>query len=75
MAKNLRRLAALAALPLLLAGCSQKVDFETFKEKAEAAVEARDDKEVSYLKIKGTWHAITTVSAVSKMSLLASVCG
>ena len=56
MAKNLRRLAALAALPLLLAGCSQKVDFETFKEKAEAAVEARDDKVVSYLKIKGTWQ-------------------
>jgi hypothetical protein len=55
MTKNFRRLATLAAIPLLLAGCAQKVDFETFKEKANAAVEARDDKEPSYFKVKGTW--------------------
>ena len=56
MTKNFKRLATLAAIPLLLAGCAQKVDFETFKEKATAAIEARDEnKEIAYFKVKGTW--------------------
>lgn len=57
--KNLvRKIATLAFVPLLLAGCSQKVDFETWKTKIDESVAGYTENEqtVTSTTVKGTYQ-------------------
>ena len=52
--KNFTKIAALAAMPLLLIGCAKQVDFQDFKTKALEAAETRTE-EVDYITFKGVY--------------------